>query len=84
MTHTDRWVQLQMLTTLIVLLHKPLQKNLFRESSKTAFLAIKFLALRKWQQCPRTSCNDSPRHKSLWTAKFWMLNPEATRDSAAQ
>jgi hypothetical protein len=45
MTHTDRLVQLQMLTTLIVLLHKSLQINLFRQSSKTAFFAIKFLSL---------------------------------------
>ena len=49
MTHTDRLVQLQMLTTLIVLLHKLLQKNLFRQSSKPAFLAIKFLTLRELQ-----------------------------------
>jgi hypothetical protein len=61
-----------MLTTLIVLLHEQWQKNLFRQSSKTAFLAIKFPALKKMAAIPVP-----------WIAKFWMQNPEATRDRAA-
>ncbi len=40
MTDTDRLVQLQMLATCIVLLHKRLQINLGGQSSQTAFFAF--------------------------------------------
>ena len=65
MTDTDRLMQLQMLATSIVLLHKRMQINLFGQSSKTALIAVQFLAMRKWLQCPQTRCTDRTSNKTL-------------------
>jgi hypothetical protein len=54
MTNADRLVQLQMLAASIMLLYTSSKINFLGQSSETTFLAVQFLALTKWLQCPCT------------------------------